>query len=68
MTWSLYSSPIVEQGKSWQRTRIDIPGFPIVLLSGPYHGALKTNLFTPLLAVTRDVDIIRRRTPLLCCC
>ena len=57
--WSLYSSPVVGLGGSWTRSKIDLPGFPIVLLAGSYHGALKPNLFSPLLALTRNLDVIR---------
>jgi len=57
--WNLYSSPLVGLGGDWTKVTIDVWGVPIVLLTGPYHGAIKANLFVPLLALTRSLDAIR---------
>lgn len=58
--WNLYSAPGVGLGStSWTKVNIKILGIQAPLLSGPYHGALKSFLFSPLLAITRDIDVIR---------
>lgn len=64
--WNLYSSPLIGlAGATWIKTSLDLFGIHIVLLSGPYHGAIKTTLFTPLLELTRNIEVIRLANCLL---
>lgn len=58
--WNLYPSPSVDlaSGNPF-KVRIGLPGFSVPLLSGPYHGAIKTNLFELILPFTRDITAIR---------